>query len=335
MNSGPGRSRTRPSCTTSRGWGRDFFSINEAGNVEVTPAGPGTLKIDLKELVDDLQSRGLNLPILIRFSDILRTRLEQLFGAFQQAIVENDYKGVVPRRLPDQGEPAAPRRRGADGARPPVQPRDRGRLEARAAGGARAAGEPRGAHPVQRLQGPRLHRDGAARAEARAPRRDHDRPHGRARHDPGGRRGPGPAPGDRRARAADDQGRRQVGGVHRRPLEVRPDDGRDRGDRGPAARRGDARLPAAPALPHRLADHQHPRGQGRPARVEPHLRRAVPPGREHALPRLRRRPRRGLRRQPDQLPLVGQLHAAGVRGRHRQPGGRGVQRDRRAASRTW
>ena len=76
------------------GWGRDFFSINDAGNVEVTPAGPGTLKIDLKELVDDLQSRGLNLPILIRFSDVLRTRLAQLFGAFQQAIVDNDYKGV-------------------------------------------------------------------------------------------------------------------------------------------------------------------------------------------------------------------------------------------------
>ena len=76
------------------GWGRDFFSINEAGNVSVTPAGPGSLQIDLKELVDDLRSRGLNLPILIRFSDILRTRLVQLFGAFQQAMVENDYKGV-------------------------------------------------------------------------------------------------------------------------------------------------------------------------------------------------------------------------------------------------
>ncbi len=76
------------------GWGRDFFSINDAGNVSVTPAGPGSLQIDLKELVDDLRSRGLNLPILIRFSDILRTRLVQLFGAFQQAMVENDYKGV-------------------------------------------------------------------------------------------------------------------------------------------------------------------------------------------------------------------------------------------------
>jgi arginine decarboxylase len=76
------------------GWGRDFFSINEAGNVAVTPAGPGSLPIDLKELVDDLRSRGLNLPVLIRFSDILRTRVEQLFGAFSQAIADNDYKGV-------------------------------------------------------------------------------------------------------------------------------------------------------------------------------------------------------------------------------------------------
>jgi len=75
------------------GWGRDFFTINDAGNVEVTPSGPGSLPIDLKALVDDLRNRGINLPVLIRFSDILRTRVEQLFGAFQQAIAENDYKG--------------------------------------------------------------------------------------------------------------------------------------------------------------------------------------------------------------------------------------------------
>ena len=76
------------------GWGRSFFSINELGNVEVTPAGPGSTRIDLKELVDDLRNRGLNLPLLIRFSDILRTRVEQLSGAFQQAILDNDYKGA-------------------------------------------------------------------------------------------------------------------------------------------------------------------------------------------------------------------------------------------------
>jgi arginine decarboxylase len=76
------------------GWGRDFFSINDVGNIEVTPAGPGSQKIDLKALVDDLRNRGLNLPLLIRFSDILRRRVEQLCGAFQQAIAENDYKGT-------------------------------------------------------------------------------------------------------------------------------------------------------------------------------------------------------------------------------------------------
>jgi arginine decarboxylase len=75
------------------GWGRPFFSINEAGHVEVAPSGPGATRIDLKDLVEDLRSRGLNLPLLIRFSDILRTRVEQLCGSFQQAIAENDYKG--------------------------------------------------------------------------------------------------------------------------------------------------------------------------------------------------------------------------------------------------
>ena len=76
------------------GWGRDFFTINDAGHVEVTPSGPGSARIDLRDLVEDLRSRGLNLPLLIRFSDILRTRVEQLCGSFQQAIAENDYKGV-------------------------------------------------------------------------------------------------------------------------------------------------------------------------------------------------------------------------------------------------
>jgi arginine decarboxylase len=88
------------------GWGRGFFSINEAGHIEVTPAGAGSPKIDLKELVDDLRSRGLNLPLLIRFSDILRTRVQQLCGAFQQAIAENDfrgsYRGVYPIKVNQQ-----------------------------------------------------------------------------------------------------------------------------------------------------------------------------------------------------------------------------------------
>ena len=76
------------------GWGHGFFSVNDAGNVQVTPAGPDSQPIDLKKLVDDLRRRGLHLPLLIRFSDILRTRIEQLVGAFRDAIVENEYEGA-------------------------------------------------------------------------------------------------------------------------------------------------------------------------------------------------------------------------------------------------
>jgi arginine decarboxylase len=60
----------------------------------VTPAGPGGARIDLKELVDNLRSRGLHPPLLIRFSDILKARVQQLCGSFQSAIAENEYKGA-------------------------------------------------------------------------------------------------------------------------------------------------------------------------------------------------------------------------------------------------
>src|SRR5205807_2435309 len=49
--------------------------------------------IDLKELVDQLQTRGIQLPILLRFTDILRHRVGEIHDAFRAAIQEFDYKG--------------------------------------------------------------------------------------------------------------------------------------------------------------------------------------------------------------------------------------------------
>ena len=74
------------------GWGRDFFTINEAGNVQVTPAGPGSLPIDLKDLVDQLIQRGIELPILLRFTDILRHRIGEMHDAFTAAIADSRYQ---------------------------------------------------------------------------------------------------------------------------------------------------------------------------------------------------------------------------------------------------
>ena len=77
-----------------RGWGKDYFSINDAGHVQVHPHGPGTASIDLKELVDSLRRRGIGLPLLLRFSELIQARVVELNEAFRHAIDEYGYQGV-------------------------------------------------------------------------------------------------------------------------------------------------------------------------------------------------------------------------------------------------
>ena len=59
-----------------KNWGGGYFNISDRGNLTVQPSGEGKGVIDLKELVDELAQRGISLPLLIRFSDILRSRIE-------------------------------------------------------------------------------------------------------------------------------------------------------------------------------------------------------------------------------------------------------------------
>jgi arginine decarboxylase len=74
-------------------WGHDYFSVNAAGHVQVHPAKNRAQAIDLKELIDRLQLRGISLPVLVRFTDILRHRLGEIHAAFQAAITQNQYQG--------------------------------------------------------------------------------------------------------------------------------------------------------------------------------------------------------------------------------------------------
>jgi len=76
-----------------RNWGWPFFGINDSGNLCVHPEGPGGPTVDLKQMIDELRRRGIHLPMLIRFSDILRARVEALNEAFRKAIADCDYKG--------------------------------------------------------------------------------------------------------------------------------------------------------------------------------------------------------------------------------------------------
>jgi arginine decarboxylase len=90
-----------------RGWGEPYFSVSERGTIQVTsdPAQPNR-KIDLHDLVGDLEARGLDMPLLIRFSDILRDRIRRLNECFIKAITEynypGSYRGVFPVKVNQQ-----------------------------------------------------------------------------------------------------------------------------------------------------------------------------------------------------------------------------------------
>ena len=76
-----------------RGWGQGYFGINARGHMVAHPTLDAQVGIDLKELVEDAQSKGLALPLLVRFSDILGQRLRHLHACFEAAIREAQYGG--------------------------------------------------------------------------------------------------------------------------------------------------------------------------------------------------------------------------------------------------
>jgi arginine decarboxylase len=75
------------------GWGLGFFRINADGHVTVHADGDPANGLDLYQLAMDLQAQGVGLPLLLRFSDILRTRISQLAEVFGRAIAEFGYAG--------------------------------------------------------------------------------------------------------------------------------------------------------------------------------------------------------------------------------------------------
>jgi len=77
-----------------RGWGEPYFTVNGEGNVEVRPDPSQDRAIDLFALTQDLKARGLELPLLIRFSDILADRIRRLNECFAKAIAEYNYQGT-------------------------------------------------------------------------------------------------------------------------------------------------------------------------------------------------------------------------------------------------
>ena len=275
--------------------------------------------IDLKELVDRLQLRGISLPVLVRFTDILKHRLGEIHAAFQARDHAAPVPGRLQLRLPDQGEPAAAGRRGGAQLRQAVQVRPRSRAPSRSC--SRSSRSPTTTTPIicNGFKDAEFIETAMLAPEDRPQHHPGRREVHRARADPRGRREDRRAAADRHARQAGVARQRPLAVVRRLPLEVRPDRHRDHARARGAEGARHAGLPQAAALPPRQPDHQHPHRQGRAQRGGARLHRAGQAGRRPAVPRRRRRPRRRLRRLADQLRVEHELHARGVRQRRRLP----------------
>src|SRR6201987_2952286 len=84
-------------------WGSGYFTINGAGNVQVMPTQTYGNAIDLMEVVTEARKQGMAFPLVIRFQDLLRHRVETINRAFHSAIAEanyqSTYKGVFPIKV--------------------------------------------------------------------------------------------------------------------------------------------------------------------------------------------------------------------------------------------
>ena len=77
-----------------RRWGAKYFDINDAGHVIATPQQEAGAAVDLTDVIEEAKARGLKFPVLIRFQDILRHRVEAINTAFRNSIAEYNYQGA-------------------------------------------------------------------------------------------------------------------------------------------------------------------------------------------------------------------------------------------------
>jgi len=84
-------------------WGARYFDINEAGHVVAMPLREAGTVVDITDVIEEAKGRGLQCPVLIRFQDILRHRVEAINQAFAASIAEfnyqNAYRGVFPIKV--------------------------------------------------------------------------------------------------------------------------------------------------------------------------------------------------------------------------------------------
>jgi arginine decarboxylase len=92
-----------------RGWGSGYFDVSPGGEVIVRPNGPHSpVEVSLMHLIDECHARDLNMPVQLRFSNILASRISEINESFRRAIADAGYKGqyrgVFPIKVNQQRE---------------------------------------------------------------------------------------------------------------------------------------------------------------------------------------------------------------------------------------
>jgi arginine decarboxylase len=84
-------------------WGTGYFGVNDAGNMTVRPVQEQGPALDLMAVTAEARDRGLTFPLLLRFQDLLRHRVQVLNEEFRAAIAEagyqGQYRGVFPIKV--------------------------------------------------------------------------------------------------------------------------------------------------------------------------------------------------------------------------------------------
>ncbi len=74
-------------------WGAGYFDIDDQGNLLTLPDKDGSQSVSVKAIVDRLVEKGVGLPVLLRFPQILTRSVEELHQAFEKAIFEYEFGG--------------------------------------------------------------------------------------------------------------------------------------------------------------------------------------------------------------------------------------------------
>lgn len=93
MNNHPWTIEDSANLYNLKGWGLRYFAINEDGHLVMRPHRIHDLSVNMKKVVDDVVARGIKLPVLFRFQDILRHRVQQLNETFKKVFDESKYRG--------------------------------------------------------------------------------------------------------------------------------------------------------------------------------------------------------------------------------------------------